>query len=117
MSTDTTTDLPEMTKKLAERMHSESSAAVPAATARHSVLIGPGGTIPIIRPPPPLYTLAGRTANFDVAYDNNSGGQALAAILGSCEQDLSQLRSFFGGVSTGRFSVFIDAGTPGPRNP
>jgi hypothetical protein len=105
MSADTTTDLPEMTKK---------HAAVPAATARHSVLIGPGGTMPIIRPPPAVYTLAGSTANFDVAYDNNSGGQALAdAILGSCEQDLSQLRSFFGGVSTGRFSVFIDAGTPG----
>jgi hypothetical protein len=45
-------------------------------------------------------------------------GQALAdAILGSCEQDLSQLRSFFGGVSTGRFSVFIDAWTPGHRPP
>jgi hypothetical protein len=75
--------------------------------------------MPIIRPPPPpisVYTFAGSTANFDVAYENtlNSGGQALAdAILGRCEQDLSQLRSIFGGVSTGRFSVFIDAGTPG----
>jgi len=106
MSTDTTTDLPEMTKKLE---------AVPAATARHSVLIGPGGTMPIIRPPPGVYTLAGSTANFDVAFDTTlrSVGQVLAdAILGSCEQDLSQLRSFFGGVSAGRFSVFIDPPTP-----
>ena len=53
MSTDTTTDLPEMTKKLE---------AVPAATARPSVLIQPGGAIPIIRPPrpPSVYTFAGR---------------------------------------------------------
>jgi hypothetical protein len=50
MSTDTTT-------KLAERMHSESSAAVPATSARLSVLIGPGGTMPIIRPPPPFTRL------------------------------------------------------------
>jgi hypothetical protein len=73
---------------------------IPAATARHSVLIGPGGTIPLIRPPPPnfVYTFAGSTADFDVAYDNTlkSEGQALAdAILGRCEQDLSQLRSIF----------------------
>jgi hypothetical protein len=48
MSTDTTTDLPETTKK---------HAAVPAAIARLSVLIGLGGTMPIIRPPPPLTRL------------------------------------------------------------
>ena len=108
MSTDTTTDLPEMTKKLE---------AVPAPTTRHRVLIQPGGAIPIIRPPlpPAVYTFAGRTANFDVAFDTTlaSVGQTLAdAILGRCEQDLSQLRSFFGGVSAGRFSVLIDPGTP-----
>jgi hypothetical protein len=89
---------------------------IPAATHRHSVLIEPGGAIPIIRPPPPRYTLGGRTANFDVAFDTTlrSEGQALAdAILESCEQDLGQLRSFFGGVSAGRFSIFIDPGTFG----
>jgi hypothetical protein len=108
MNTDSTTDLPEMTKKLE---------TVPAATARHSVLIQPGGAIPIVRPPlpPAVYTFAGSTADFDVAFDSTLGsvGQPLAdAILGRCEQDLSQLRSFFGGVSAGRFSVFIDPGPP-----
>src|SRR6266436_1402247 len=89
---------------------------MPAATARHSVLIEPSGVIPLITPPHYTYTFAGSTADFDVAYDNTlrSEGQALAdAILGRCEQDLSQLRSFFGGVSAGRFSVFIDPGTFG----
>jgi hypothetical protein len=89
---------------------------MPKATHRHSVLIEPGGAIPIIRPPPPRYTLGGRTANFEVAFDTTlrSEGQALAdAILESCEQDLSQLRSFFGGVSAGPFSIFIDPGTFG----
>jgi hypothetical protein len=89
---------------------------IPAATARHSVLIEPGGVIPLIPPPHFVYTLAGSTADFDVAFDSTlrSEGQALAdAILGRCEQDLSQLRSFFGGVSAGRFSVFIDPGTFG----
>ena len=96
------------------------SGTISAATAPHSVLIGPGGTIPIIRPPPPnfVYTFAGSTADFDVAYDTTlrSEGQALAdAILGRCEQDLSQLRSIFGGVSAGRFSVFIDPVPPAQK--
>src|SRR5215469_16455809 len=91
---------------------------VPTATARASVLIEPGGAIPIIRPPPPpvVYTLRGSTANFEVAFDTTlrSEGEALAdAILGRCEQDLSQLRSFFGGVTAGPFTVFIDPGTFG----
>jgi len=89
-----------------------------AEGAHHSVLVEPGGAIPRLPfpPPPAVYTLAGRTVNFDVAYDNTlrSEGQALAdAILGRCEQDLSQLRSFFGGVSAGRFTVLIDPGTFG----
>lgn len=92
--------------------HPESSASAPAAT----VLIEPGGAIPLSAPAPAAYTLRGSTANFDVSYDTTLGpnGQALAdAILGRCEQDLGQLRSFFGGVSTGRFSVFVDPGTFG----
>jgi hypothetical protein len=89
---------------------SKSSATVRAPTAHPSVLFEPGGAIPL-RPPPATYVFQGSTANFDVAYDATlvSVGAALAdAILGRCEQDLSQLRSFFGGVSTDRFSVFID---------
>src|SRR5215469_14266555 len=89
---------------------------IPAATAHHSVLIEPGGAIPVTAAAPAAYTLAGSTADFDVYYDTSLGseGQALAdAILGSCEPDLSQLRSFFGGVSAGRFSVFIDPGSFG----
>src|SRR5215469_4952854 len=89
---------------------------IPAATAHHSVLIEPGGAIPVTAAAPAAYTLAGSTADFDVYYDTSLGseGQALAdAILGSCEPDLSQLRSFFGGVSAGRFSVYIDPGTFG----
>ena len=104
------TSVKDRTRGLAE------GATMPKATHRHSVLIEPGGAIPIIRPPPPRYTLGGRTANFEVAYDNTlrSEGQALAdAILGRCEQDLSQLRSFFGGASAGPFSIFIDPGTFG----
>src|SRR5215475_8935759 len=103
------------TKGLAEGV------TIPAATARHSVLVGPGDTIPIIRPPPPPnfpYTFAGSTANFNVTYESTlpEGEAALAdAILGRCEQDLSQLRNIFGGVSAGPFSVFIDQGTPGQR--
>ena len=89
---------------------------IAAATAHHSVLIEPGGAIPLTAPAPAAYTLGGSTADFDVSYDTTLGsnGQALAgAILRSCEPDLSQLRSFFGGVSTGRFSVFIDPGSFG----
>jgi hypothetical protein len=70
---------------------------IPAATACHSVLIEPGGVIPLISPPHIVYTFGGNTADFDVAYDTTlrSEGQALAdAILGRCEQDLSQLRFF-----------------------
>jgi len=88
---------------------------ISAATAR--VLIEPHGAIPRIPHPAAVYTLQGSTANFDVAFDASlkSEGQALAeAILGRCEQDLSQLRSFFGGVSAGgRFSIFIDPGSFG----
>jgi hypothetical protein len=93
--------------------------AMPAATARLSVLIEPSGAIPLVIPPPPppiVYTFAGSTAGFDVSYETTlkSEGQALAdAVLGRCEQDLSQLRSIFGGVSAGRFSVIIDLATPG----
>jgi hypothetical protein len=90
--------------------------SVPAAIARYSVLIEPGGAIPLTVPPFAAYTIGGFTADFDVFYESTlgSGGQALAdAILGRCEQDLSQLRGFFGGVSAGRFSVFIDKGTFG----
>jgi hypothetical protein len=86
------------------------------ATARHSVLIEPHGAIPLILPPPAVYTLRGTTANFEVAFDASlrSEGEALAdAILAHCEQDLSQLRSLFGGVSASRFSIFIDPGTFG----
>lgn len=89
---------------------------IPVAIARHSVLIEPGGAIPLNAPAPAAYTLRGSTGDFDVSYDTTLGsdGQALAdAILGHCEQDLSQLRSFFGAGSTGRFSVFIDPGTFG----
>ena len=91
---------------------------ISTTTARHSVLVEPGGVIPHIPfpLPPAVYVLAGSTANFEVAYDNTlrSEGQALAdAILGRCEQDLSQLRSFFGGASAGPFSIFIDPGTFG----
>ena len=89
---------------------------IPAATAHHSVLIEPGGAIPLTAPAPAAYTLRGSTTDFNVSYDTTLGsaGQALAdAILGRCEQDLSQFRSFFGGVSAGRFSVFIDPGTFG----
>jgi hypothetical protein len=81
-----------------------------AATTGHSVLID-GGTIPVAAPAPAAYTHRGSTANFDVSYDSSLGinGQALAdAVLARCEQDLGQLRSYFGGVTTSRFSVFID---------
>jgi hypothetical protein len=96
------------TKGLAE------DGAMPLANAR--VLIEPRGAIPPILPPPAVYILQGSTANFAVAFHSSlrSEGAALAdAILGRCEQDLSQLRSFFGGVSAGRFSIFIDPGTFG----
>ena len=86
------------------------------ATARRSVLIQPGGAIPLIPPAPAVYTLRGSTANFTVAFDSSlrSEGEALAdAILAHCEQDLSQLRGFFGGVSAGPFSIFIDPGSFG----
>jgi hypothetical protein len=89
---------------------------IPAATAHHSVLIEPGGAIPPTAAAPAAYTLAGSTTDFDVSYDTTLGsnGKTLAeAILRSCEPDLSQFRSFFGGVSTGRFSVFIDPGSFG----
>ena len=73
MSTTMTTDLPELTQK---------PEAAPAATAHHSVLIQPGGAIPIAGPPlpPAVYTLAGSTANFKVAFDSTlaSVGQTLA---------------------------------------
>ncbi len=85
------------------------------ATARHSILI-PHGAIPLIPHPAAAYTLRGSTANFTVAFDSSllSEGEALAdAVLARCEQDLSQLRGLFGGVSTGRFSIFIDPGTFG----
>jgi hypothetical protein len=89
---------------------------IPSATAHYSVLIEPHGAIPPVLPPHAVYTLRGSTANFDVAFDASlrSEGEALAdAILGHCEQDLSQLRSFFGGVSAGRFRIFIDPGSFG----
>jgi len=101
-------------QQMSRRKQPEMPAPVPAATARHRVLVPPGGAIPVTPPVISRYTIGGYTANFGVFFENTLGsdGQPLAdAILGSCEQDLSQLRSFFGGVSTGRFSVFIDAGS------
>jgi hypothetical protein len=62
------------------------------------------------------YTLRGSTANFDVYYDNSlaANGQALAdAVLASCEQDLAQLQTWFGGIAAGRFPVYIDPGSFG----
>jgi hypothetical protein len=97
-------------------MNNKSSATGQAAPAGPSVLMAPGGTMPLIAPSPAAYVLRGSTANFDVSYDDALGanGPALAdAILAQCEQDLARLRGFFGGVSTGRFSVFIDPGTFG----
>jgi len=103
--------------KANETLSPQDRTTKPAASATPRVLIAPGlvPTIPHAPPPPTVYTFAGATANFDVAFDTTlrSVGQFLAdAILGRCEQDLSQLRNFFGGVSAGRFSVFIDPGTP-----
>src|SRR5271166_4986429 len=62
------------------------------------------------------YTKRGSTANFDVYYDNSLGtnGQNLAdAVLANCEWDLFELRGWFGGVTAGRFSVYIDPGSFG----
>jgi hypothetical protein len=84
---------------------------------QHSVLVKPGETLPAealaaLGP----YTKQGSTANFDVYYDNSLGanGQNLAnAVLANCESDLFALRGWFGGVTPGRFSVYIDPGSFG----
>jgi hypothetical protein len=94
----------------------KSSATTQAAPAGPSVLMPPGATMPQTPLSPAAYVLRGNTANFDVSYDPALGanGPALAdAILAHCEQDLAELRNFFGGVTTGRFSIFIDPGTFG----
>ena len=87
-----------------------------ALAAGRSVLIEHGTAAPVAAPTPAAYTLRGSTANFDVSYDSTLGanGAAMAdAILAHCEPDLAQLRSYFGGVTAGRFSVFIDPGAFG----
>jgi hypothetical protein len=97
-------------------MNNKSSATAKVAPAGPCVLIAPGATMPRKPPSPAAYVLGGSTTNFDVSYDDTLGanGPALAdAILADCEQDLAQLRGFFGGVTTGRFSIFIDPGTFG----
>lgn len=47
-----------------------------------------------------MMVVAGQTAHFVVSYDDSlSNGDALAqAILGRCEQDLSALSTFYGGI-------------------
>jgi hypothetical protein len=62
------------------------------------------------------YTRVGSTTNFDVSYDNSLGvnGNNLAnAVLANCERDYAQLQGWFGGVTAGRFGIFIDPGSFG----
>jgi hypothetical protein len=84
---------------------------------RYSVLVKPGEALPaeaLAKLGP--YTQQGSTANFDVYYDNSLGvnGEQLAnAVLANCESDLFALQGWFGGVTPGRFSVYIDPGSFG----